>query len=89
MLYCSPFSLQSLDPCSMSVYSCFGFDLNIPIRANTTYITVKYNKLFPKIDPYPCENTLVIDVKLVTSEKNFSINMSNLNTPLTVDIPIE
>ena len=82
ILYCSPFSHQSLEPCSISVYSCFGLDLNNPINAKTAYIIVKYKSVFPKYPIYAALNTLVIDVKLTISVNTFSKKISKSNVPL-------
>ena len=81
ILYCSPFSHQSLEPCSISVYSCFGLDLNNPINAKTAYIIVKYKSVFPKYPIYAASNTLVIDVKLTISVNTFSKNISKSKLP--------
>ena len=72
ILYCSPPSLQSLDPCSISVYSFLGFDLKSPINVNIRYIIEKYKSVFPKYPIYSEPITFVIDVKLTSSVKIFS-----------------
>ena len=54
--YCSPLWLQSLEPCSISVYLFFGADLANPIKNITKYTNVNSNNNYIKLCIAPCVN---------------------------------
>ena len=52
-VYCSPFLLQSLEPCSKSVYSFLGADLATPTIKNIANIIENPPSVFIYDDIYP------------------------------------